>query len=338
MIKLMNHSRIISILLIFMLIVTLGPIKFVKASSSTYYNVNLSVVLNKTTVYKGGVGTVNAISNRASYKVQYRAFYYHPIAGRWASVTKGYLGSVSPTQRVSISTRSLNEEGAYRIIVLEKKAGTRGIRYSKQFGYYDNYKTLSFNVINPPENVPTVCIDAGHGGDDSGAVGVAGVKEKDVNLAVALKTGSILQQNNIKVIYTRTNDNPSWDTSNQSDSLSKRCSIANNAKANIFVAIHCNSADDVETANGTETYSYATGTNGEKLAKLIQSELIKTTGAANRGVKTANFYVLRNTSMPAVLTELGFLSNATEEKKLNDATYQQKCANAIAKAIIEYLN
>lgn len=336
MIRLMNHSKIISILLIFMLIVTLGPTKFVKASSSTYYNVNLSVVLNKATVYKGSVETVNATSNKASYKVQYRAFYYHPIAGRWASLTKGYLGSVVPTQKISISTRTLNEEGAYRIIVLEKKAGTRGIRYSKQFGYYDNYKTLSFNVKNPPEN--TVCIDAGHGGDDSGAVGTAGVKEKDVNLAVALKVGSILQQNNINVVYTRTNDNPSWDTSDQSASLSKRCSIANNAKADIFVAIHCNSADDVETANGTETYSYATGTNGEKLANLIQSELIKATGAANRGVKTANFYVLKNTSMPAVLTELGFLSNATEEKKLNDATYQQKCANGIAKAIIEYLN
>lgn len=114
--------------------------------------------------------------------------------------------------------------------------------------------------------------------------------------------------------------------------LQPRCDIANSFGADYFVSIHCNSAGTPE-ARGTETYCYKLGGKGEVLAKAIQAELIAVTGRANRGVKTANYYVLRRTNMPAVLTELAFISNPAEERLLGSPDYQEKCATAIARGI-----
>jgi len=169
-----------------------------------------------------------------------------------------------------------------------------------------------------------VCIDPGHGGKDPGAVGPNGLKEAHVNLAVALKVAEKLRKAGVEVKLTRTSD--------VFIDLQPRCDIANSFGADYFVSIHCNSAGTPE-AKGTETYCYKFGGQGEVLAKAIQAELIATTGRANRGVKTANYYVLRRTKMPAVLTELAFISNPEEEHLLGSPDYQEKCATAIARGI-----
>ena len=169
-----------------------------------------------------------------------------------------------------------------------------------------------------------IVIDPGHGGSDPGAVGPNGLKEAHVNLAVALKVAEKLRKAGVEVKLTRTSD--------VFIDLQPRCDIANSFGADYFVSIHCNSAGTPE-ARGTETYCYKLGGKGEVLAKAIQAELVASTGRVNRGVKTANYYVLRRTNMPAGLTELAFISNPEEERLLGSPDYQEKCATAIARGI-----
>ena len=177
-----------------------------------------------------------------------------------------------------------------------------------------------------------VVLDAGHGGADPGAIGSGGTKEKDVTLQIALKTGAILKNHGVSVVYTREKDL----ATTKKLETSERVSIANKAKADLFVSIHANSFTD-KTAKGQETYAYKSGTTGYKLAESIQKELVAASGLRNRGVKTASYYVLLHSSMPAVLVETAFISNPDEEKLLKDSAWQQKTAVAIAKGILNTL-
>lgn len=180
-----------------------------------------------------------------------------------------------------------------------------------------------------------ICIDPGHGGYDTGAIGPTGIYEKNVNLAIALKLGQILQQAGIDVIYTRTSDNVRWPSDVVKD-LQTRCDIANNANVNYFVCIHSNSSDS-PSANGTETYYLDGSPEGQKLAQDIQQELVSANGLQDRGIKTAGYYVLENTNAPAILTEVGFISNPNEESLLNNNDFEEKCAQGIANGILKCL-
>ena len=176
-----------------------------------------------------------------------------------------------------------------------------------------------------------IVIDPGHGGYDPGAIGPAGLLEKQVTLAVSLKLADKLRHAGVEAVLTRTSDSVPW-PANVNRDLAARCEIANRAGADFFISIHCNSAAD-PSARGTETYAYKPGGRGEQLARAVQEELIKACGLANRGIKFANYYVLRRTDMPAVLTELAFISNPEEERLLGSPDYQEKCATAIARGI-----
>lgn len=169
-----------------------------------------------------------------------------------------------------------------------------------------------------------ICIDAGHGGKDPGAVN--GRKhESEAALAIALKLGYILEHRGYKVVYTRKDDT--------FVSLAKRCEISNRANADAFVAIHLNAATN-KNAKGLETYRYVNcGSTTQRLASAIQKNLTAETGAKDRGVKQATFYVLKYTKAPAVLVETGFISNDSECKKLFTTDYQGKVATAIYKGI-----
>lgn len=179
-----------------------------------------------------------------------------------------------------------------------------------------------------------VCLDPGHGEHDPGAIGPSGLKEKDVALSVTLKVGQKLKDNGLDVIYTRIDDNPGF-PKDERQNLAKRASIANMAKVDCFVSIHCNSVTD-RTANGTETYCVKFGYQAEKLSRQIQNELINSVGLNNRGVKVAGFYVIKYTLMPAALVEIAFISNPAEEKLLAKEDFQENVASAIAKGICQY--
>jgi len=179
-----------------------------------------------------------------------------------------------------------------------------------------------------------ILLDPGHGGNDPGAVGKSGTKEKDVNLKLAKMIGALLQDRGISIAYTRETDILLGNTINED--LKERVRLANEViKPKYFVSIHNNSF--TKDSKGAETYIVGTGGQAEKLAKSIHSNLIAATGLYDRGIKTANFYVLKYTNMPAVLVEVAFLSNPDEEKLLNDDAFLAKAAEGIAKGIVEFL-
>lgn len=179
-----------------------------------------------------------------------------------------------------------------------------------------------------------IFIDAGHNYNlyDTGATG-NGLREQDITYAVASKIKSILDNYNCNVKLSRETKETNLGT-NLSSSLMKRCELANNFKADIFISIHCNSASD-KTANGTETFLYNQNSKCKDLASLINSGICAKLAMTNRGIKYRNnLAVLKYTNMPAMLIELGFISNYNDSQKL--ANKQQEFAEAIANEIIYY--
>lgn len=155
----------------------------------------------------------------------------------------------------------------------------------------------------------TIVIDPGHGGSNPGAV-ANGTRESDFNLAASLALQDKLRKAGAKVVMTRTADTTVAPEGNPlSAELQKRVDIAEANQADVFVSIHANSNPDKKIA-GAMTFFSQNGS--EPLAKDMQAALVKATGAKDRGANAANFHVLRNTSMPSVLVETGFLTNAEE--------------------------
>ncbi|MGN7470952.1 N-acetylmuramoyl-L-alanine amidase [Brevibacillus sp. SAFN-007a] len=171
-----------------------------------------------------------------------------------------------------------------------------------------------------------VVIDAGHGGKDPGALGVAGNHEKDYTLAVANKVVALLKQYpEFQVVPVRTTD--------VFYELSERVAIANELEADLFLSIHANSFPK-PTTGGTETFYY--NANSKAFAQIVHKYLQGATQFPDRGVKASGFYVIKNTKMPAVLTETGFLSNPQENALLTSPAFQDKMAKALVAAIREY--
>lgn len=183
----------------------------------------------------------------------------------------------------------------------------------------------------------SIVLDPGHGGSDSGAIGFSGVREKDVALAVALRTEKLLRGAGAEVIMTRTRDTdvaPAGSASAQELQARVDVSLAHPA-AELFLSIHCNAFTNSD-AHGMETYYYPKTDADERFAILLNEELAAAGGLFNRGVKYAKFYLMRHTEIPASLVELGFLSNPEEEALLASADYQETLAQALVRAIARY--
>lgn len=183
----------------------------------------------------------------------------------------------------------------------------------------------------------SIVIDPGHGGSDTGAIGPDGVTEKSVTLSVSKKLENILTASGAKVTMTREVDEDVYGRgASDSQELQARVDVGERVRgAEVFVSIHCNAFSSAYS-HGMETYYFDGSWRGERLASLINEELEEAGGLTNRGVKTANFYVLRHSSMPATLLELGFVTNPEEEELLSDETYQGKLAKAIALGLARY--
>lgn len=179
-----------------------------------------------------------------------------------------------------------------------------------------------------------VCIDPGHGGTDSGAVGQNGAKEKDVVLQIGLMVKAALERNGIDVVMTREKDIASGKLV-----IADRCRIANSANVDYLVSIHANADGDRDdkTGFGTETWAYSTTSTGYPLAKAVQRELIAANGLTDRGVKVKAWDILKGTKAPAILVETAFINNSAEERLLTDAAFQRLTAESIAKGIVQQL-
>ncbi len=190
-------------------------------------------------------------------------------------------------------------------------------------------------ITNLPQPTPSrrvsgrvvVIIDPGHGGRDSGAVGIGGAREKDIILPISKKIAEVLQQNGVQVVLTRSSD--------YFVTLPGRVKMAESVDADVFVSIHANSAGAGRPdVSGLETYYYDTGLS---LARIVHRSILQSVNVRDRGVRKARFYVLRKSSMPSILVETGYMTGRQDMAKLRSASYRNQMAEAIARGILQYL-
>ena len=187
-----------------------------------------------------------------------------------------------------------------------------------------------------------VIIDAGHGGDDPGKIGVDGVQEKDLNLKMALALRDLLEQQDVEVLMTREDAGGLYDerTSNKKvQDMRRRCELINREKPACVISIHKNSYHE-ESIHGAQVFYYKTSKESGELAKILQKELARVVEPTNHRQAKANdtYYLLKKTEAPTVIVECGFLSNWDECAKLQNEEYQAKLVWAIQMGVLKYLN
>ncbi|MEP0814393.1 MAG: N-acetylmuramoyl-L-alanine amidase [bacterium] len=173
-----------------------------------------------------------------------------------------------------------------------------------------------------------IMLDAGHGGSDPGALSpFTELQEKEINLDIALRLQAYLGKKGQSVYLTRDDD--------FFISLQERADIANRILPMVFVSVHTNSIGNPDI-KGAMTFHFESSGEGKKLAAYIQQNLVNRCRVTDKGVRTANFFVLRETVVPAVLVEVGFITNSQEESLLSTPEYRQKLAEAIGEGILDY--
>jgi len=247
--------------------------------------------------------------------------------------------------------KSAHEDAIFQLLKQEKNSPFRSETREDKKGIY------------------CIVIDPGHGGKDPGAIGPSGLKEKDITLQIAKKLKSLLEKNlPVKVILTREGD--------KYVALDERTEIANMVGGDLFISIHTNAAWD-RRVQGVETFynsQYVYGEGAEEVAsrentvfasetlpskikniiwdliqnqyrseskalsRVVQQSLTETCGMVSRGVKSAQFYVLRGIAMPAILVEVGFISNPWEERKLKDPEFQKLVALGLYRGLRNYID
>jgi N-acetylmuramoyl-L-alanine amidase len=185
----------------------------------------------------------------------------------------------------------------------------------------------------------TIILDPGHGGRDGGTTGLAhGTNEKELNLKVAKNIRDELQaRTGAKVILTREDDNSLLGGTNPKAELQARLHLAKEYNADLFISIHHDAFEDKAVHGITIHYGKNKSSSDKKLAEFIQKAIFKqNVKTRDRGVKESDYMVLRESSVPAVLLELGFTSNEDDEKRMNSASFQEKSKKGIVEGIIEY--
>lgn len=180
-----------------------------------------------------------------------------------------------------------------------------------------------------------VVVDAGHGGFDSGKVGVNQALEKDLNLQIANKVKTMLEKQGIKVIMTRKDENSL--ASSKVEDMKARVSIINEEKPALAVSIHQNSYTQ-ESIHGAQVFYFTHSKEGEKSAKVMQDALLSLDPENTRQAKANDtYYMLKKTNSPVIIVECGFLSNNAEAAKLVTEEYQEEVAKAVCEGILEAL-
>ena len=198
--------------------------------------------------------------------------------------------------------------------------------------------TMSVPVTNR-----TIIIDAGHGGEDGGAVSSNGVSEAQINLNIALKLQNLLEQSGATVVLTRSDENAIYDIDKKTlrqkknSDLKNRVKIGNTSSADIFVSIHLNKIDQSQYY-GWQTFYKNGNEQGKKLATCLQNNLNEAIQKENKRtpLKISDVYIIKNVEIPTTIVECGFLSNPEEEKQLQTDEYQNKLAWGIYNGIMDY--
>ena len=187
-----------------------------------------------------------------------------------------------------------------------------------------------------------ILIDAGHGGNDPGKVGVDGTLEKDLNLELAKKLKTLLEQQDMEVMLIREEDRGLYDedaSNKKVQDMKRRCALINEEQPACVISIHQNSYHE-ESIHGAQVFYYSTSKESERLANTLQSELVRVAEPENTRPAKANdtYYLLKKTNVPVVIVECGFLSNWEDCAKLQDEDYQDKLVWAIHMGVLKYMN
>ena len=240
-----------------------------------------------------------------------------------------------------IQTVSIGKTQSKTSIVVTAKEKVRLVIYT-QYVIEQNLLETTVSIVRPAAASETaVVIDGGHGGHDSGAVGLSGRYEKDFNLDIAIKLKERLVQNGgFRVFLTRDGD--------YFVDLYERAELANALNADLFVSIHANASSTNPDANGIETLFCPTGAAADAdagvfssrlFAEIMQRRLIATLKTTDRGiVERPNLVVLRKTDMPAILVETAFVTNKNDLLNLTRSAYRKNAADAIADSVMEALH
>lgn len=258
------------------------------------------------------------------------------------------LNASSPLLRVR-----LRQDGGNTVVISIQPAS--GVRFNELNAVTSQLLALNFTRTQPSPTVPlnagalssssgsnsgrmaplpripngraVVIVDPGHGGSDPGAIGINDLQEKGIVLAISQQVATLLEQQGVQAILTRTDD--------RDVELEPRVQMAEQANATLFVSIHANSLSmDRPDVNGVETYYYS---SGEQLAEVVQSSIIQNLNVNDRGVRQARFYVLRRTTMPAILVEVGYVTGSEDAANLSDANFRNRMAQAIVRGVLQYL-
>jgi N-acetylmuramoyl-L-alanine amidase len=259
-----------------------------------------------------------------------------PQAGNTVVVLVQPAGGVQLEQPQQISDQllAIQIQGSRRIVSLPRRPlfALPGLPPPNRGPFPDPNNPNPQPLFQPQRRVTNgrvvVIIDPGHGGKDSGALGIGGTREKDVILPIGKRLAQILQQNGVQVIMTRDSD--------YFVTLPGRVQLAERANADVFVSIHANSAGASRPdVNGLEVYYYDTGLD---LARVVRSSILQSIGTLkDRGVRRARFYVLRKSSMPSILVETGYMTGREDMARLRTSAYQNQMAEAIARGVLQYL-
>lgn len=205
----------------------------------------------------------------------------------------------------------------------------------------NNYKVQAIKATKPFRvgggiKDKVIVVDAGHGGSDPGAIGSTGLKEKQVTLPIAQFLKKELENKGAKVIMTRTTDVDLVPSSySDRDELQARLNVAEKNNADIFVSLHINAAEN-KKIGGFSTYYYKKTEHDERLAEIVQKKLADNFGVPNLGMRLANFYVVKRSTMPSILVEMCFITNKEEEKLMTGNWFRKKTAKMIAEGIEKY--
>ncbi|MFP7345557.1 cell wall-binding repeat-containing protein [Bacillus safensis] len=296
----------------------------------------------KRTIVIGGEASVNKtafqklpspvrISGADRYEVAAHIAKTYPMKTSQTFISHGYAyadaaaaASIAAKQeQILLLTDAQTVPNAIRKVI--------GTKQMSAFSVVGGTSTIQSNVITQLKNAvlgKTIFIDAGHGAQDAGAVG-NGLLEKNINLGVALKLQSRLNQAGALTVMSRTSDT--------FDSLQTRVSKGAQANADVFISIHAN-ANDNSRANGTETYydtTYAAA-HSVKLAQQVQPRMVSALGTRDRGVKTAGFYVIKYSRMPSILLETGFVTSPIDASILKSTAAKDRLASEIATGVSNY--
>lgn len=204
-----------------------------------------------------------------------------------------------------------------------------------------SFGDMTVEVMEVKNNI-IVAVDPGHGGFDPGKIGVNKAIEKDINLSIALKLKVLLEEEGIIVIMTREEDVGLYketDSNKKVSDMRKRCEIIEESNCDLAISIHQNSFSS-SSVSGPQVFYFESSVEGEKLASIIQKQLIEDLIPKKERVEKANsnYYMLKNLKVPSVIIECGFLSNSEEAMLLLEEKYQEKIAFAIKSGILEYFN